>query len=122
MPSISFDTLDNELVVLDEDDNVVHVFERGHLSRAAYQYMTHWVRENTMPEDDSNESWERAETAWDSLNPEFQATLVAISRQEQQQAQDIRDGLLATLHGYQGVSNVKRVFADAIRDCFKQLC
>ena len=91
MPSISFDTLDNELVVLDEDDNVVHVFERGHLSRAAYQYMTHWVRENTMPEDDSNESWERAETSWDSLNPEFQATLVAISRKEQQQAHRYRD-------------------------------
>ena len=119
---MSFDTLDNELVVVNDQGNVVYVFERGDLSRAAYEYMTHWVRENTSPDDPSEESWAHAESAWDSLTPEFQATLVAISRKEQQQAKDIRDGLLATLHGYQGVSNVKRVFADGIRECFNRLC
>ena len=119
---MSFDPLDNELVVVNDQGNVVYVFERGDFSRAAYEYMTHWVRENTSPDDPFEESWASAESAWDSLTPEFQATLVAISRKEQQQAKDIRDGLLATLHGYQGVSNVKRVFADGIRECFNRLC
>lgn len=122
MPNTGFDILDNELVVVNDEGNVVYIFERGDLSRAAYGYMTHWVRENTSPNDSHNDIWTRAEAAWDSLTPELQATLVAISRKEQQQAKDIRDGLLATLHGYQGVSNVKSVFADGIRECFNRLC
>lgn len=57
------------------------------------------------------------DTAWDDLSVETQATLINISHQETRQARDIALGLLATLHGYQGVKKVKKVFADAIKKC-----
>lgn len=103
--------VDGELAI------VTHVFERDSLSHAAYNYMIAWVQKNTDPEDDPEVSWKRAEEAWDALSPELQATLWQITRQEKQNAEDIREGLLATLHGYQGFTKVKEAFADAIRSC-----
>ena len=115
-----FDMFDGELVLV-RGENIVHVFERDTFSRAAYDYMIDWVQRNTSPTDDPGTTWTRAEAAWDALSPEFQATLIQIANREKQNAQDIRDGLLATLHGYQGFSRVKDSFAHAIRLCFNQM-
>ena len=99
---------------------VTHVFERASLSRAAYDYMTSWVQKNTDPTDDPKTSWRRAEEAWDALSPEIQASLWQISYKEKQNVEDIRDGLLATLHEYRGFTSVKKAFVDAIQLCFNR--
>lgn len=115
-----YTTIDGELVVI-QDEVVVHVFERYNLSRAAYTYMTAWVQKHTVPTDDPDTTWKRAEEAWDALSPEIQASLWQISNKEKQNAEDIRDGLLATLHGYQGFTHVKKSFVEAIQACFSRL-
>jgi hypothetical protein len=115
-----FSIIDGELTIL-RDGEVEYVFERDSLSRAAYQYMIQWIQDKKSPEDDPGTVWLEAEIAWDALSPEIQATLMTIANKEKQQALDIRDGLLATLHGYQGVKRVKDMYADCIRTCFSQL-
>ena len=111
--------IDGELTVL-RDGEIEYVFERDSLSRAAYHYMIHWIQDKKSPEDDPGTVWLEAEKAWDVLSPEMQATLMIVANKERQQACDIRDGLLATLHGYQGVKSIKDAYADCIRTCFNQ--
>lgn len=116
-----FATVEGELAILDEEEIIVHVFERESLSTAAYQYMTQWIQDTKKPDEDPETMWIEAEKAWDALSPEFQGILTNIANKEKQQAKDIRDGLLATLHGYQGVKRIKDAFAEAIKSCFGEL-
>ena len=112
---MDFDWIDAELCLVDQTTgNISHVFERGNLSRAAYKYMTHWVQTNFNSKCVPEELWERAERAWDGLSPENQMALWSLSVQEQQNAQDICTGLLATLSGYQGLTVVKQAFKEAL--------
>jgi hypothetical protein len=116
----SFTMIDGELATI-RDGEVEYVFERDSFSRASYNYMTRWVQDKKSPEDDPGTVWLEAEKAWDELSPEIQGMLMTIANKERQQALDIRDGLLATLHGYQGVKNIKDSYADCIRMCFNLL-
>ena len=116
---MEFTMIDGELTIL-RDGEVEYVFERDSLSRAAYQYMIQWIQDKKTPADDPGTVWLEAEKAWDALSPEMQATLITIANKERQQACDIRDGLLATLHGYQGIKSIKDAYADCIRTCFNQ--
>jgi hypothetical protein len=117
---MSFTIIDGELAIL-RNGEIEYVFERDSLSRAAYNYMIHWIQDKKTPEDDPGTVWIEAEKAWDTLSPEIQGTIIAIANKERQQACDIRDGLLATLHGYQGNKRVKDTYAECIRACFSQL-
>lgn len=92
-----------------------YVFERGHLSRAAYRFMAGWIEKNFDPKLSPEENWERADKAWDDLNPEFQGHLFILSDMEVRNGDDIRQGLLATLASYQGVRYIKDLFETAIR-------
>lgn len=114
-----FSTIDGELAIL-RDGQVEYVFERDSFSRAAYYYMIHWIQDKKSPDDDPGAAWFEAEKAWDALSPEMQGMILAIANKERQQALDIRDGLLATLHGYQGVKTIKDAYAECIRACFSQ--
>ena len=116
----SFTIIDGELAILGGDE-IEYVFERDSLSMAAYQYMTQWIQDTKKPDDDPGTVWLEAEKAWDSLSPDFQGILINIANKEKQQAKDIRDGLHATLHGYQGVKRIKDAFAEAIKSCFGEL-
>jgi len=116
---MEFTMIDGELTVL-RDGEIEYVFERDSLSRAAYNYMIRWIQDRKSPDDDPETSWLEAEKAWDALSPEIQGTLMSIANKERQQALDIRDGLLATLHGYQGVKSIKDTYAECIRACFNQ--
>jgi lysine/ornithine N-monooxygenase len=107
--------IDGLLHILDENYEVIHVFERGNLSRAAYKHMCAWTQKHFDQNVDFDETWKRAEAAWDALTPEQQMLLWSLSVQEQQNAQDICTGLLATLSSYQGVEKVKRAFREAIQ-------
>jgi hypothetical protein len=118
--------MDGELHLLDETGDVIHVFERGNLSRAAYKHMCAWVITNfeswvrgtqlgEAPKLSADELWTEAEKAWDALTPEHQMTIWAMTIQEEQNAKDISQGLLATLNGYQCLSTVKAAFSDAIK-------
>ena len=110
-----FEWLEDELVVLDPSGNVSHVFERADHSRVAYKYMCSRIEENHLPELTPEENWKKAEEAWKILAPEIQAHLMILSDKEVQNGKDIRDGLLATLHGYQGFAHIKKLFDQAIR-------
>lgn len=114
-----FTIIDSELAII-RDGEVEYVFERDSFSRAAYNYMINWIQTRKSPKDDPGAAWLEAEKAWDALSPEIQATLMTIANKERQQACDIRDGLLATLHAYQGVKRVKDMYAECIRACFSQ--
>jgi hypothetical protein len=112
--------MDGELAIL-HDGEVDYVFERDSLSRAVYSYMIQWIQDTKSPIDDPGTMWLEAEQAWNALSPEIQGTLISLADKESQQARDIRDGLLATLHDYQGVKRVKDTYAECIRTCFSQL-
>lgn len=115
-----FSIIDGELAII-HDGEVEYVFERDSLSRAAYTYMINWIQGKKSPKDDPGTVWVEAENAWDSLSPEIQGTLIAIANKERQQARDIRDGLLATLHEYKGLKSIKDAYADSISACFGYL-
>jgi hypothetical protein len=117
---MEFAVIEGELSILHKGV-VEHVFEQESFSRAAYDFMIRWIQDTKSPNDNPEFVWREAEKAWDALSPEIQATLIAIANKERQQAKDIRDGLLATLHGYQGVKRVKDMYAECIRACFNQL-
>ena len=119
------ETIENELHLLC-DGEIIHVFERGTLSRAAYKHMCAWVQTNfeswvlrtqlgEAPKLSADELWVQAEKAWDALSPEHQMTIWSMTIQEEQNAKDISQGLLATLNGYQCLSTVKAAFSDAIK-------
>ena len=107
--------IDGELHVFDEEGNVSHVYERCGLSRAAYMHMVHWIRKNLNKNFSFEKNWEEAGAAWNGLSPELKAHLMIMSDQEEQNCEDIRLGLLATLAEYRGFSNVKKLFEDAIK-------
>ena len=48
-------------------------------------------------------------------SPEIQGYLLALKNQEEQNLEDIRLGLLATLDEYHGVPRIKKLFEDAIK-------
>ena len=120
------DEIDGELHILDENLDVVHVWTRERtdnesvLSRAAYKHMCAWVRTHWTPDADPDDLWDRAEQAWDSLSPEQQAYLWAMSHQEEQNAQDLCTALLAHLAEYRGLENVKKAFYAAIKGVLGQ--
>ncbi len=103
--------IDGELILSETG----HVFERGHLSRAAYHHMAAWIQRNFDTKLSPDENWERAEASWDDLSPETQAHLFIMSNREVQCGDDIRQGLLATLASYQGIRTIKELFESAIR-------
>jgi hypothetical protein len=108
------ETIENELHIIC-DGEIIHVFERGNLSRAAYKHMCAWVQTNFNSKLSAEELWVQAEKAWDSLTPEYQMTIWAVTIQEEQNAKDISQGLLATLNGYQCLTDIKAAFSDAIK-------
>jgi hypothetical protein len=114
-----FSMIDGELAII-LNGEIEHVFERDSLSKAAYTYMIRWIQDKKSPDDDPGTAWLEAEQAWDILSPEIQGMLVSIANKERQQACDIRDGLLATLHGYNGLKTIKDAYAECIRGCFGQ--
>ena len=118
------DEIDGELHILDENLDVVHVWTRANgevtLSRAAYKHMCAWVKTHWTPDADPDDLWDRAEQAWDSLTPTEQAFLWSVSRQEEQNAQDLCTALLAHLAEYRGLENVKKAFYAAIKGVLGQ--
>jgi len=112
---MGLELIDGTLHLLGENDEVLHVFERAPLSRAAYKHMCVWAIANFNSKLKPEELWERAEAAWNDLTPETQGLLIALQAKEEQMVKDIRTGLLATLSGYQGIKSIKDRFAEAIR-------
>lgn len=115
---MELELIDGSLYVLDtENDEVIYEFERGTLSRAAYKHMCAWVITNFSIKfkGDSEDLWRQAGEAWESLSPPNQTAIWSLMNYERQSAMDISQGLLATLHGYQGSAAVKREFSKAIQ-------
>lgn len=110
-----FEWIEDELVILDPEGNVSYVFERADHCRAAYKYMCSRIEEKHLPELTPEQNWQKANESWDRLTPETQAHLMILSDKEVQNGRDIREGLLATLHGYQGFVPIKKLFEHAIR-------
>lgn len=114
-----------ELHILDENYQIVHVFERSKgdgilLSRAMYKHMCGWVKTYWKAGDDPEDWWQLAEEAWDALSPEAQACVWALAEQEEQNAKDLCTALLANLSEYRGLTFVKRAFQTAIKDVLDQ--
>jgi hypothetical protein len=119
--------IDGLLHILDENYEIIHVFERSKgegdarlLSRPAYKHMCGWVKMHWTPETDPNEIWTRAEHSWDELTPDQQMYLWSLSHQEEQNAQDLCVALLARLSEYRGLKNVKKAFQSAIQSVLEQ--
>ena len=112
--------IDGDLCLLDEDGEVTYVFERGDLSRAAYNHMTGWTQANFNENLSPEENWAKADRAWEALTSEHKMLLWSMSVQESQNSRDICHGLLATLSSYQGMSSVKNAFRDAINAVTEQ--
>jgi hypothetical protein len=123
---VFLEEIDGELHILNENNDVIHVFERARkdgevvLSRATYKHMCGWVKKNWNAGDDPDEIWIKAEASWDKLDPEQQAYLWNISHQEEQNAKDLCTALLAHLSEYRGLSNVKKAFHNAIKSVLEQ--
>lgn len=60
-------------------------------------------------------SQEQAEAQWEKLDIILKATLINIQHQEEQNTEDLRLGLLATLSEYRGYPHIKQLFEEAIR-------
>lgn len=106
--------IDGELTLYDENGHVIHIFERENLPRTAYKYMTRKIQNNFDSELTPEENWAKAEKSWTNLSPELQAQLFLLNNSEERNFKDIRQGLLATLSNYQGLSSIKKLFSDAI--------
>jgi hypothetical protein len=106
--------IDRELAVIDESDgSVCHVFERHEESRTAYKYMTSWIEKNWTG--DFSGMWTRAEQIWERVSVENKMALWTIDQQQEQNFEDIRTGLLATLKDYQGAAYVKGMFEAVLK-------
>jgi hypothetical protein len=113
---MDLDWIDAELCTVDQTTgNIEYVFERGTTPRAEYTYITCWIQANFDPKFTPEELWKRGKGAWGALSPENQMALWSLSIQEEQNAQDICAGLLATLADYQGLTVVKNAFREAIK-------
>jgi hypothetical protein len=111
-----YETIDGELCVMDNGDNLFWTFERGNFSRAFYKFATHWILENTSPDSENpSDTRAKAEYAWSMLSPEEQQLYVSEVLLEQQSAKDLCQGLLSNLNFYQGVKHVKKAFETAIK-------
>ena len=110
---MGLELIDGTLHLLGENDEVLHVFERPPLSKAAYKHMCAWAIANF--KGDPETLWSEAENSWNDLTPETQGLLLALQDREEQMIRDIRTGLLATLLDYQGIKAIKDRFAEAIR-------
>lgn len=117
---MNFEEIDGELCIIDENDKISHVFEKGDFSRVTYRHMIGWIQANFDSKLSIEENWARAEEAWDTLTPEHQMLLWSLGNQESQCAQDICTGLLATLSEYKGLTMVKKTFHNAIKNVLEQ--
>jgi hypothetical protein len=72
------------------------------------------TRYNNDPKLSAEENFQTAKSSWEALSPEMQGHLMILSAKEVQNFVDIKHGLLATLHDYQGAKSIKKLFADAI--------
>lgn len=61
-------------------------------------------------------TFEQAQQMWTGLDTIFKTTLVSICMQEEQNLEDIRLGLLATLSEYQGLSHIKKLFENSLKN------
>jgi hypothetical protein len=59
---------------------------------------------------------EEAQKMWTELEPVFKINFINICIQEEQNLEDIKVGLLATLHEYQGLKHIKQMFEKAIKE------
>jgi len=109
---------EGELAIFDEEGQVKHVFERGHLSRAAYQHMCSYIKLNFNPELTPEENWSMAEAAWDSLPFDTQMHLWNMSFQEEKEAQSICENILVLLKGAR--ENIREVFTRSIYKVMKE--
>ena len=110
---MGLEVIDGTLHLLGENDEILHVFERPPLSKAAYKHMCDYAIANF--NGDPETLWTEAENSWNALSPETQGLLIALQDREEQMIKDIRTGLLATLLDYQGIKAIKDRFAEAIR-------
>jgi hypothetical protein len=76
--------------------------------------MTSWVEKNW--NGDFTGIWDQAQKVWSNVDVQNQMALWSIDQQKEQNFRDIREGLLATLKEYQGTSEVKRLFEEALKD------
>jgi hypothetical protein len=111
-----YETIDGELCVIDNQDELFWTFRRENFSRACYKFMTNWLMSKTNPDvDDPAGIWSDAEQAWDALSDAEKGQLVQEVVTEQQNAHDLSQGLLANLHVYQGLKHIKQAFETAIK-------
>jgi hypothetical protein len=106
--------VDGDLCLV-EGEEITHVFEKGTLSRPSYKHMCAWAITNFDPKLSVDELWANAKEAWDSLSAQNKTCIWSICNQELQNAQDIKDGLLANLSEYQGYPVVKDAYIEAIK-------
>ena len=111
-----YETIDGELCIMDNGDDLFWTFGRGNFSRACYKFMTNWLMTNASPDiDDPAGAWSEAEQAWDSLSDAEKGQHASWVAAEQQNARDLSQGLLANLQFYQGLKHVKHAFETAIK-------
>lgn len=111
-----YETIDGELCIIDNGDDLFWTFRRENFSRACYKFMTDWLKTNTSPDvEDPSGSWSEAEQAWDALSTAEKGQHASWAAAEQQNARDLSQGLLANLNFYQGLKHVKQAFETAIK-------
>lgn len=57
-----------------------------------------------------------AKQMWDNLDTVFKMSLINIAMQEEQNLEDLRLGLLATLSEYRGLPHVKKLFENSLKN------
>ena len=112
---MALDIIDGELCLV-EGEEITHVFERGELDRPAYKHMCGWMQTNFDSKLKIDEQWEAAGKAWEDLSSSHKSLIWSMAQQETRNAQDICEGLLATLAQYQGTVSVKSSFISALRE------
>lgn len=108
--------IDGELCILNDQGEIIHVFERGDLERAPYKHMTAWVLTNFDPKLDHTDLWTLAKKSWEDMSVPNRMAIWSLCNQEETNVKDIRDGLLATLASYQGIKSVKDAYKEAIKN------
>ena len=73
---------------------------------------------NTMLQDKLSRgvTLEEAQKMWAGLEPVFKINFINICMQEDQNLEDIRLGLLATLQDYQGFKHIKELFEKSLKE------
>jgi hypothetical protein len=88
---------------------------------AVDKYIFNYIMNRAMDEYISNKvsdgkTYEDAVKDWNDLGVDNQIYLQHISDREIQNFEDIREGLLATLHGYQGYKKIKIIFENSLKN------